>query len=61
MTITFDDEAGQVVTVARNDMETWMDAMQLFFQVLRGAGYNLSFDDDEAIGTLNDLNDEARK
>lgn len=60
MTITYSDDNGQTVTVTNEGVDTWMDAIEIFFGVLRAAGYRLDFDTDEAVSVLEDMNHEAR-
>ncbi|MBA4274066.1 MAG: hypothetical protein C0436_00270 [Alphaproteobacteria bacterium] len=60
MTIRFEDDDGGTVIKIEEGAVTWLEATDMWFKVLRGAGYFIDFDDDEAIGILEELHREAK-
>ena len=60
MTITYSDDNGHKVSVTDECSVTWVDAIDVFFKLLRGAGFQLNFDDGAACAALENLHDEAR-
>ena len=64
MRITIEEMCKEGQTVSVDDGKsvfdaTWMDAFGVFIRALRGMGYQIHFDDDEAVGVLEQMNREA--